>query len=177
MTSTLRTKRFFLTPVLVTDLKEVFDLRTDPRVIKYLGRHPAASEQEALDFINKTIKGVEAGEYYKWAIRETEDSELIGDIGIFNIDKGRNRGEIGYALRANYHRQGIMSECITIVLDFAFKELKFHSIGAETDPLNEASQNLLMKHGFKKEGHFTENYLFDGKYLDSANYSLLERWR
>ena len=177
MISHLQTKRFHLTPILLTDADKVFNQRSDPRVIRYMGRHPMKTVEEALEYLEKTIDGVSKGEYFKWAIREEKDGEFIGDIGIFNIDKKRNRAEIGYALRANYHRKGIMSECLEKILDIAFQELNFHSIGAEIDPYNKASEKLLEKYGFRKEGHFTEDYLFDGKYLDSAYFSLLERWR
>ena len=177
MITHLQTKRFFLSPILLTDVNAVFEQRSDPRVIRYMGRHPMKTRDEASAYIAKTIDGVSKGEYYKWALREEKDGEFIGDIGIFNIDKKRNRAEIGYALRADYHRKGIMTECLEKILDISFQELNFHSIGAEIDPHNQASEKLLKKHGFRKEGHFTEDYLFDGKYLDSAYFSLLERWR
>jgi len=53
--------------------------------------------------------------------------------------------------------------------------MKLHSIEANVNPLNEKSKKVLERVGFKKEAYFRENYLFDGKFLDSVIYSLLEK--
>jgi ribosomal-protein-alanine N-acetyltransferase len=58
---------------------------------------------------------------------------------------------------------------------FGFKEMNLHSIEANVNPLNERSQKVLERVGFKREAYFRENYLFDGKFLDSVIFSLLEK--
>jgi len=68
-----------------------------------------------------------------------------------------------------------MNEAIDMAIDYGFKELKFHSIEANINPNNIASRNLLLKKGFVKEAYFKENYYFNGKFLDSEIYSLLNK--
>ena len=173
----LKTKRFQLNPIRIEDVKEIYELRSDQNVIKYLGREPIESIEETKKYILKTLDGISKDEYYKWAIRETEEGELLGTIGVFKIKKEKNRACVGYALRHKFHRNGIMKECLEIILNYCFEELQLHTVEAETDPLNIASQSLLKKCGFRKEAHFTEDYYFRDVYSDSAIYSLLERWR
>ena len=71
--------------------------------------------------------------------------------------------------------KGFMKEALIAVLDFGFRKLGLHSFQANINPENERSGKLLKQLGFVKEAYFRENYYFNGKYLDSEIYSLLER--
>jgi ribosomal-protein-alanine N-acetyltransferase len=51
--------------------------------------------------------------------------------------------------------------------------MKLHSIEAIIDPENGASEKVLQKNGFIKEGHLKENEFYDGKFLDCFIYSRL----
>jgi ribosomal-protein-alanine N-acetyltransferase len=84
------------------------------------------------------------------------------------------RAEIGYSIHPDYWGQGIMTETFKILIEFGFSELKLHSIEANVNPKNVQSIKLLEKIGFKKEAHFRENFLYNGEFLDSLIYCLLE---
>jgi ribosomal-protein-alanine N-acetyltransferase len=66
-----------------------------------------------------------------------------------------------------------MHEALEIVLDYGFGKIKLHSVEANANPENAASIKLLERNGFIREGYFKENYFFNGKFSDSAIYSLL----
>jgi len=68
-----------------------------------------------------------------------------------------------------------MYETINRMVRFGFDEMNLHSIEANVNPANKKSKRVLEKIGFKKEAHFRENYLFNGEFLDSIIYSLLEK--
>jgi ribosomal-protein-alanine N-acetyltransferase len=51
--------------------------------------------------------------------------------------------------------------------------MDLHSIEAIVNPDNKASIKLLERNSFTREAYFKENYFYDGKFLDSAVYSLL----
>lgn len=68
-----------------------------------------------------------------------------------------------------------MGESIQLVIDYAFNILKFHSIEAVIDPDNFASEKVLIKSKFLKEGHLKENEYYDGKFLDTVIYSLINK--
>ena len=76
-------------------------------------------------------------------------------------------------LHPNYWRRGLMQEAICAVVAYGFKTLKLHSIEGRINPLNLASANILSKCGFVKEAHFKEDFLFHGRFEDTAIYSLL----
>mgnify|MGYP000164656623 CR=1 FL=1 len=172
----LQTKNFLLDRVTIEDVKEILDLRSDPVVLTHLLRDPMQSEEEAGEFIRNLDKMIDDQSGFNWAIREAPGSELMGTIGFYNIKKSHYRLEIGYTLRAKFHRKGIMSECIIAVIQYAFNEMKAHSIAAEIGPKNKASRRLLEKTGFRLEAHFTEDYYYNGEFSDSQIFSLLQKW-
>ncbi len=170
----LITKRLQLRKIEETDVEELFFLRSDKGVLKYLDKKPAQNQQEVVDWMRMIAGSEEEGLCITWAICLKGKSKLIGTICFWNIQDTHCRGEIGYTLHPDFHQQGIMSEAMEAALDYGFKKIKFHSIEANVNPENTASICLLRKYNFIKEAHFKENYFYDGKFLDSAIYSLLE---
>lgn len=155
------------------DAPLLFHLRSDPEVTKYLDRHPAQSIDEARSLIALIESSFANNEGISWAITLKDRDDLIGSIGLWRIDKENHRGEIGYMLLPVYFRQGYMTESINAVLGYGYNSMNLHSVEANVNPANEASIAILEKSGFRKEAHFRENYYFDGRFLDSAIYSLL----
>ncbi len=84
------------------------------------------------------------------------------------------RAEIGYAMKPEYWGKGYIQEALIKVIYFGFNEFCLHSIEANVNPDNASSIKLLEKCGFKKEAYFKEDYFYNGKFLDSVIYSLLE---
>ena len=66
-----------------------------------------------------------------------------------------------------------MKEALLKVIDYGFDQLKLHSIEANINPSNIASAALLTGNRFIKEAYFKENFYFDGHFLDSEIYSLI----
>jgi ribosomal-protein-alanine N-acetyltransferase len=57
--------------------------------------------------------------------------------------------------------------------DYDFAEMNLHSVEANTNVENKASQGLLEAAGFVQEAWFRENYYYNGKFLDSAIYCII----
>lgn len=170
---TLTTDRLILRKITLEDAPELFFMRTDDRVMKYIERPRPATINETIEFINK-IDGLEkSNDLITWGIALKNEPKLIGTVCYLNIKKENYRSELGYALHPDFHNKGIMNEVLTAVIDYGFKVMKLHSIEANINPANIASQKLLEKHEFVREAYFKENFFWQGKFLDSAIYSLL----
>ena len=116
----------------------------------------------------------EKAEGISWGIFKKENPELkIGNIGLFKIFHEHYRAEIGYMLQPEEQQKGIMYEALCAIIEYGFNQMKLHSIEANINPDNIASQQLLEKAGFVREAYFRENYYFGGRFIDSAIYSLL----
>lgn len=170
---TLDTERLTLRALLESDAQALYELRSDPGVMQYIGRPLFTGPDEALSRIRQINESSRDGDTYFWAISRKGDPQLIGTICFWNMVKEHFRTEIGYMLHAGHHGQGLMQEALSAVLDFGFRHVGLHSVEAQVAPANTASIRLLERNGFVREGLFRENYFFEGKFLDTAVYSLL----
>jgi [ribosomal protein S5]-alanine N-acetyltransferase len=170
----LETERLLLIEFVKSDAEELFKMRSDERVLKYLDRdlHKSATESELM--IEGMIKSYKSKEGINWIIRKKNTLDVIGYIGYWRMRKEDVRAEIGYAMKPEFWGNGYMKESLSKVIDFGFNEFCLHSIEANVNPANASSIKLLEKFGFKKEAYFKEDYFYNGKFLDSAIYSLLE---
>jgi len=168
---TLQTPRLTLREVTPDDAAVVFKMRSDERVMRYIGRPLQTDISEAAQLIEVYREGFAQNEGVTWAICLREQPTLIGTITFWKMDKVNHRAEIGYSLNADYWRRGIMDEAMIATIEYCFKTLNFHSIEAGTDPDNEGSGRILEKHGFVQEAYFRENFYFNGEFLDSRIYS------
>ncbi len=159
----------------MSDLEEVFEMRSDPHQLKYIQRPVHQNIEETSQWLAGVIHGEEQGEGISWAIRPVEETIMLGIVGFYRTQWEHDRTEIGYMLRKGYQGRGIMRACIPTVCQWAFTEWGVHSIMANIHPENEASRKVLLSTGFIKEAYFRENYLFDGWYFDSEIYGLLKR--
>jgi RimJ/RimL family protein N-acetyltransferase len=86
--------------------------------------------------------------------------------------------EIGYFLLPNERRKGYCSEAVNIMLDYLFLSKDVVRIQASTDVRNLASQKVLEKAGFKKEGRLRKTGFIRGEWADDYLYSILrEEWK
>ena len=169
----LESERLLLRAVAETDVAEVFVLRADPEVMKFIPRPLATNLQDALNHIELINNGVKANESINWAITLQGNNRLIGMICLIRMQPENYRTEVGYILHPEFHGKGIMDEALKAVIAYAFNTLKFHSLEALIDPFNTASERLLIRNDFVKEGHFKEKTLYNGVFLDDVIYSLL----
>lgn len=154
------------------DAEEIFFLRSDEYVLRYLDKAPAATLNDAIEFIKLIHEIEDKQEGITWAIAIKNEPRLIGTICYWRILKEHYRAEIGYALHPQHHGKGIMHEALSAVISYGFKTMHLHSIEANVNPNNTPSIKLLEKNNFIREGYFKENYYFNGKFIDSAIYSL-----
>jgi len=172
----LETDRLQLRRVVNDDVNEIFALRSDAETMKYIPRPLAKTKDDALTHIAIIDAKIESNEGINWAITLKNNPKLIGIIGHYQIKPEHFRAEIGYMLLPEYHGKGIISEAINEVVNYGFEIMKLHSIEAIIDPENLASEKVLQKNGFVKEAHLKENGYYEGRFLDTVIYSILNKY-
>jgi [ribosomal protein S5]-alanine N-acetyltransferase len=173
---TLHSERFVLRRLVRDDIPGLFNMRSDPEVMRFVPRPLCKTVEDAERVFNMMDERVEQNLGVNWAIgqRDAPDS-FLGVLGIFRIDAEHHRGEIGYMLPRDNWGRGIVSELIPVAVAFGFTELGLHSIEAIIDPGNHASRRALEKNGFVQEAHFRENFYYEGQFLDAVHFSILKR--
>ena len=104
-----------------------------------------------------------------------QDNELIGSIGIHpNKDVYRLTAEIGYWLAEPFWNQGIMSHCVKILTEYAFKHSDLIKIYAGVFSNNSASMRVLEKAGYHLEAIHKKAVIKLGKILDEHVYVIFK---
>lgn len=170
---TLATSRLTLRQPRTEDAADLFLLRSDPEVMRYIPRPLATTVEDVVALIGMINDFTQKGERINWAMEWRETGEVIGLLGFVNIKPAHRRAEIGYSLARAWHRRGIMREAVRETLRFGFETLALHSIEAIVDAENVASARLLEDAGFRQEAYFREDFLWNGVFRNSIHYGLL----
>lgn len=172
----IKTQRLLLRRLIREDTKEIYEMRSDKKVMKFTGKNPIASMQEATDFYNLVNDSLYENTGITWAMALIDSPEkMIGTIGLWRLIKEHFRAEIGYTLMPAYWKKGLAKEAVLRVIQFGFDQMNLHSIEAHIDPKNLASASVLERTGFIREAYFKEDFFFNGAFEDTAIYSLLNR--
>jgi ribosomal-protein-alanine N-acetyltransferase len=92
---------------------------------------------------------------------------LVGGITLSDIVyAAAQKGTIGYWIGKPYAGQGLMTEAVGLVCDFAFTKLKLQRVEAGCLPHNEASKTVLRRTGFEEEGYAKAYLQINGKRED-----------
>jgi len=115
------------------------------------------------------------GSETKTFLIEKKDGTKIGNIGHRKVGKAQ---EISYNVLPTERRKGYCSEAAEIMVDYLFLSKDIVRIQAHANIENVASQKVLEKTGFKKEGIERKRDFVRGKWTDSYVYSILrEEWK
>ena len=171
----LESERLLLRRFEESDAERLYELRSNPKVMQYMDSYPEPNVNAIKFKIQEMNLSYDMRLGINWAIILKDTQKMIGYFGIWKLDKDNCRGEVGYSLDPEFWGNGYMSEAFHLVIPFGFHEMHLHSFEGNVNPYNENSIRILEKHGFRKEAYFRENYFFDGNFLDSMIFSLLEK--
>ena len=102
-----------------------------------------------------------------------------GIIFYFVVEGGPYRLlEIGYLINLPERGKGFCTEAVKLFVDFLFLSKDIKRIQATTDSRNKASQRVLEKVGFTKEGLMRKGLFMKGEHVDISLFSILrEEWK
>jgi ribosomal-protein-alanine N-acetyltransferase len=99
-------------------------------------------------------------------------------IGIINHFLEGELLEIGFTIIPSERDKGYCSEALMIMVDYLFLSRDRVRLQAHTDTRNLASQRVLKKAGFEKEGVVRKSMFIRGEWRDLLLYSILrEEWK
>lgn len=171
----IKTKRLTLREFETEDASNILKYLSDKEVMKHYGLEPFKTVEDALNEIAwyKSILNEKSG--IRWGITLKEQDDIIGSCGFLNRFHNHYRAEIGYELSKDYWGNGIANEELGAVIKYGFTHLNLRRIEALIEPANAASQKLIKKHGFIKEGLLRSYEFTGGKFDDLYMYSLLKQ--
>ena len=140
---------------------------------EFAGRYDPLSAQESKVEIERRYDKL--GSERVWFLIEKKDGSKIGFIGLGTF---RTCWEMGYVLIPSERVKGYCTEAARLAVDYLFLSKDIVRIQAETDPENIASQKVLEKAGFQREGTIRKGIFVWGNWADLRLYSILrEEWK
>ena len=152
----LSTEMLTLRQLSINDDKEIFTLRSDSEINKYLDRKLSENMEDARNFINKVNENIDKNDALYWGITLRDKNILIGTICLYGFSDENDNCEIGYELLTGFQGQGIMMEAVEKVIDYAFNTIKVKKIDAFFHRDNQRSISLLEKFSFKDSNLYDE---------------------
>jgi RimJ/RimL family protein N-acetyltransferase len=108
---------------------------------------------------------------------EPRDDEIVGTIGLHDLNQQAGNCEIGIWVAPEFHGRGYGTEASRVLTDYAFRELRMHRVMARVLATNEASARIWEKLGFEAEGVHRDEAFTDGEYVDMRYFgALAEEW-
>lgn len=144
MKPVMTTPRLALREFALEDAPALFELNSDPEVMRYTGDAPFASAGEAEDFIRGYGHYREHG-YGRWSVLLRETGEFLGWCGLgFNE---LEQVDIGFRFSRKHWGRGYATESARAVLAHGFGELGLTVIIGRAARANTASIRVLEKLG------------------------------
>ena len=114
-------------------------------------------------------------EAFSFLIFDAGADTLLGGLTLGGIRRGvAQSGTLGYWMGAQHAGKGRMTRAVASAVRFGFATLRLHRIEAACLPENTASQTLLERNGFQREG-LARGYLrINGAWRDHLLYALVE---
>lgn len=145
-----KTSRLLAKPAAVEDAQVVFaDYASDPAVSKYMTWEPHRHIDETTDFLRRCERTWTEGSEFTWTLWTKDDEALAG---ILSIRMDASAVHLGYALAQRWWRQGLMTEALKPVIQWALAQPTIYRVWATCDVDNIASARLLDRMGMEHEG-------------------------
>jgi diamine N-acetyltransferase len=94
----------------------------------------------------------------------TDDGDYVGSVSLKDVDFTHNTAEYAVISAAAYHGKGYAYKASMELLNFAFNELKLHSVFLDVYSNNERAIAFYKKLGFSYEGESRECLFIRGEY-------------
>jgi ribosomal-protein-alanine N-acetyltransferase len=147
----IETQRLRLRRLRPSDEPDLIALDSDPDVMRYVGS-PAGvrSAEETVERMRQRI-GADHGPIGFWRVESRTDGTFYGLGALIRMPSGDDI-ELAYRLIRRAWDHGIASEAGGALIEYAFGTLGLSRLVAVTYPENRASQRVLEKLGFTRQG-------------------------
>jgi len=171
----IEAERLRLRRIEESDLKQLYDIFSDPKVMRYWSSPPIQAIDEAVALLQGIEESKRQGTMLKWGVALKPSNKVIGTVTLFNLDRTQGRAEIGYAQARAYWGNGYIHEALQALLSYAFNDMNLRRLEADVDPRNVGSIKTLERLGFQREGFLRERWHVAGEIQDAFFYGLLKR--
>jgi ribosomal-protein-alanine N-acetyltransferase len=153
----LETERLLLRKPRLDDAQTLFGSYTqDPEVTRYLAWRPHSSIQETRAFLERCQTVWATSEAYPFVIERIGNGEVLGMIEM--RIHGHMAG-LGFVLAKQHWGQGIMTEAVLALVEWALAQPGLYRVFAFCDTENIGSARVMEKAGMQREGRLRRYFV------------------
>jgi len=172
----IETERLLLSPVDPADAPEVWlavkgSRPTLSRWLPWVQFYTDAAS--SVRFTEACVADWDQGRALRFTIRERAGRTFAGVVGLESCVHMHRACELGYWLRKESTRRGLMTEAARAAVEFAFRYMGAHRVRVAAATDNHGSLRVISRLGFRFEGIARQAEWCEGRWLDHAVYALL----
>ncbi|MBV9513451.1 MAG: GNAT family N-acetyltransferase [Mycobacteriaceae bacterium] len=148
--------RILLRAPRVDDAEDLFaSVTSDPRVTEFLSWTPHPDIAETRRVIRELFN---VGDDHTWVIVLRDSGQVVGQLGCRRPRP--DSAEMGYCIGAPWWGSGLMTEAVTVALQWLQLDPHLRRVTATVHPANARSARVLEKCGFALEGMLVRHTVF-----------------
>jgi [ribosomal protein S5]-alanine N-acetyltransferase len=142
------------------------------------GEDPASLTSVSRSVLRHRREWKQGQTYVLLVFRREDESVIIGRVALGGVLRGVfQNAYLGYWIDADYQGRGLMTEAVRAATSFAFTAGGLHRVQAAVMPRNGASQRVLEKAGYRREGVAHRYLCINAKWEDHVLFAVTaEEW-
>ena len=173
---TLKGTNIYLRALEPEDLDFIYSIENNELVWDVSNTQTPYSRFLIRQYLENAHQDIYEAKQLRLAICLNDTSEAFGLIDLFDFDPKNNRAGVGIVISNEANRNaGIGSEALSLVIDYAFRQLQLHQLYANIGSDNEISLQLFTKFGFHKIGVKKDWNKLNNTYEDEILYQLINQ--
>lgn len=159
-----------LTPIAVEDAADYHRMMREPSVAAYsVGLDRTLEDDERR--MRSTGYWWVSGQRVELAVRDAASGAFAGHLQLAQVAPTFGQAMVGYSLVPEFRGRGFMTRAVNLLVEWAFANTALRRIVAGTHPSNIASQKVLTRADFSREGVQREFFPTpDGTYADDVEW-------
>jgi RimJ/RimL family protein N-acetyltransferase len=149
-------------------LDHIMEHFNDPEMRLFLGGYIPVTRNAEIEWIKAVEEKMKKRIEFQYAIEKISDGEMIGSLGLHDIDWLSRTCVLGIAIypKENWEK-GYGSEALELLIDFGWTHLNLRRIELSVHDHNPRAKHVYEKLGFKLYGTAHQKYYMGGKYADT----------
>jgi ribosomal-protein-alanine N-acetyltransferase len=168
----VRADELLLRPPEDGDVEEIAPAFLDPAVGGEAGLPPVGADALRALLHDQLPMMHERGLLAAYVIEDTGTGRLLGGCALHHFDPLRDTVEVGYWLLVHARGRGVMTRVVAALVEHAFAN-GIRRVEAHVRPENRASERVLERLGFEREGVRRRYLRHGGAYADATIWSRL----
>ena len=144
----IETKRLRIRPMAASDVPALSEWMPDPSIYPYWGKGPGKTDKNPALLFEKAEKPTKS---FHLGIEEIASGKVIGDLWVYRIENDR-MAMVAIRLAPACQGKGYGTEALSAMTRFCFEQTELQRLWTEVDVRNVASQRMLEKCGYTREG-------------------------